>query len=68
MQVKDDVPTEVPKATGDAAFERGDFSGAITAWRLALAKSISTKHGVHGEAVPQLLALRSEFWAVVRLS
>jgi hypothetical protein len=66
VQVNDDAPVSVAKAKGDAAFKESDFAGAITAWRTALGKALSDKHGVHGDAISCLLALRSKHWEKVR--
>lgn len=63
-RVADGETVAEARARGDAAWREGRPDAALQAWRLALRKSLSEKHG--STAPAELLAIRSSFWHTVR--
>ena len=62
--VLDAEAADSARARGDAAWREGRPEAAMHAWRLALQKLLSDKHG--STALAQLLTSRSTLWHTVR--
>ena len=63
-RVLDAEPPAAARARGDAAWRGGRPEAALHAWRLALRKLLSEKHG--SAAPASLLAMRAGLWSAVR--